>query len=249
MITNAPLPTGAKILQRCATEGEECLCSGDVYYSRNMGKIAFSARIKKKGRAVKKHVSANIICSNEAFGRDPAPWILKSCYCAFEQAKTTLERAEANLPPQVDSHVSALVRDHMLPISEHVFTEWGDISLVRAAKVLFNRCYSSGAVKCVLLSEADVPIRPFDETYAYLTAHNKSHLDYARVPAVTASNRWTQVMMLERFVNNVKRSADFAYNIDVRHFTFHSMWMALSREHTKIFVDDNAIFQHFETGN
>ena len=137
----------------------------------------------------------------------------------------------------------------MLPIKEHVYTAWGDISLVRAAKVLFNRCYSSGAVKCVLLSGSDVPIRPFDEVYSYLTAHNKSHLDYASVPAEAPSDRWTQIMMLQRFVNNLKRSADFTFNIDVRHFTYHSMWMALSREHVKIFVDDNEIFKHFNTGN
>ena len=86
---------------------------------------------------------------------------------------------------------------------------------------------------CFCLDRTYVPIRPFDEVYSYLIAHNKSHLDYASVPAEAPSDRWTQIMMLKRFVNNLKRSADFTFNIDVRHFTYHSMWMALSREHVK----------------
>ena len=143
-----------RILRRCASEDEECLCSGNVYYARNMGKAAFSARLKTKNRAVKKHVSTSILCNNEAFGKDPAPFIVKSCYCAFEN------KQKPNPSRRVDPHVSALVRDHMLPINEHVYTAWGDISLVRAAKVLFNRCYSSGAVKCVLLSGSDVCTHP-----------------------------------------------------------------------------------------
>ena len=244
-----------KLLQACAMEGDSCLClGGDVYFVKGLGKVGQFSKIKA-AKNVKKRVSISIACTNEAFGSDPSPGWRKSCYCDMS-ARLRGQGGEINFSPwrgQQDksndnTHLSALVRDHMLPVKEHVFTKWGDISLVRAVKVLFRRCYESGAVKCVLLSDSDVPIRPFDEAYAYLTAHSKSHLDYASVPANNEGERWTQVMMLSRFVNNIKRDADFAFNIDVRHFTYHSMWLVLNREHTKIFVDDNAIFKHFETG-
>ena len=220
-----------KAFQKCAKESEMCMCpGGNVYYTAaTSGFEQLYLSGSQLRTNLKKPVQFVVNCSNEEFGFDPDPGFLKSCYCDPKPGQWKES-------PEV-MNVSALVRDHILPRNEHVYTAWGDISLVRATKVLFRHCYDSGAIKCVLLSGSDVPIRPFNEAYEYLTAHHKSHIEYAEVPAIDDSTRFTQIMMLERFVNNEKRSDDFAFNIDVRHFTYNSMWIVLNREHVKVFID------------
>jgi hypothetical protein len=61
--------------QKCASEGEECVCSGKVFYGReNIGRFSpapFPLMMRKPARIMPSHGS--VACSNSAFGADPAP--------------------------------------------------------------------------------------------------------------------------------------------------------------------------------
>ena len=151
------------------------------------------------GMAVAKKLSNNytngIFCNNAEMGKDPAPGLKKSCFCREHSDPDSASSLEPHI------HISDFVKKYTIDPSQHVSTKWSSISLVHAIKVLFRQCYNSGAMKCVLLSDADVPIKTFDYVYSYLTKHDKSHLDYALLPPTDRNEHYTQIMMFPQVLN------------------------------------------------
>ena len=195
-------------LDYCSLENENCKCppNGIVYYGPFRVKKIHEVRDineRYKNKFVAKKLSNNytngIFCNNAEMGKDPAPGLKKSCFCREHSDPGSASSLEPHI------HISDFVKKYTIDPSQHVSTKWSSISLVHAIKALFRQCYNSGAMKCVLLSDADVPIKTFDYVYSYLTKHDKSHLDYALLPPTNRNEHHTQIMMLERFINNCKK--------------------------------------------
>lgn len=107
-----PFPTGQKQCwcepkpdykpTRCADEGQECKCSGTVFFgpklSEESGKILpFDDMLETESYAVNYVNNTNTIgCTNTAMGVDPAKGILKQCYCDEDKKILTTSEITAN---------------------------------------------------------------------------------------------------------------------------------------------------------
>lgn len=138
------------------------------------------------------------------------------------------------------------VLEHAIP--ERAVTSWGG-DLYSAVDLVYGNALnrSSANYKFILLSESHIPVRSFDYVYAQLAGSPKSRIFYnKRLPDVPSNknDRGTRHMMLGRFINNFKRSEDFADHIDVAHWYFNEMWTVLNRKHTALLTGETDVREH-----
>ena len=74
----------------CAEEGGSCQCSGSVIYSApRANKSVVVDDLRKESHAIKDDIDANIECTTEAFGKDPAKGVKKQCVCVKDYLPDT----------------------------------------------------------------------------------------------------------------------------------------------------------------
>jgi len=112
-------------------------------------------------------------------------------------------------------------------IPEHVHTEWGNVSLVKAANLLIKNALKDPTNKYfVLVSDSCIPVRSFDIIYEVLTKMDKSFLYTEITPQ---GNRYNRRMDAFVQLKDPER-----LNVTLDTFTRNSQWMILNREHAEI---------------
>ena len=125
-------------------------------------------------------------------------------------------------------------------IKEFTETKWGG-NLYQAVTLLYKNAMKDKCFKFCLLSESHIPIRNFSYVYKHLTSTKNSHLHYQTRLPKDSSGVKTNIMMFERFANNMKRCPVFAKNIDIKHWYFNEMWTILNKKHAKLIINDTNI--------
>jgi len=86
---------------RCADEGQDCKCSGTVFFGPQKGEdgkiLTFDDLLDTETYAVNNVNNTNsLTCSNTALGVDPARGVVKQCYCDEDRKILTASEIAAN---------------------------------------------------------------------------------------------------------------------------------------------------------
>lgn len=126
-------------------------------------------------------------------------------------------------------------------VSKIIPSKWGNI--YPAIKYLQKCSFQNNDYKVILLSESTVPVKSFDYIYKFLTKNNSSYMTYSpQLPR----NKWeiaTNRTQLQRFIGNMNRDPDFAYNIEVKHWHFNECWHILNKYHTGLILMDDKYYK------
>ncbi|PRW32548.1 Transcription initiation factor TFIID subunit 13 [Chlorella sorokiniana] len=124
----------------------------------------------------------------------------------------------------------SLFHGRELPQKERVVTEWGQHSLVDAARTLLRAAYRNPRVtKFALMSESDLPLYSPHLLYTQLVSERLS-----RINACNTTRGWR--LFEHRWVDRMA-----THRLKEHHWRKSWQWFALTREHVELILNDTEV--------
>ena len=123
-------------------------------------------------------------------------------------------------------------------INKVLDTGWGDIYDV--IKYVMQISIKNNDYKLILLSESNLPTKPFNYIYDYLTKDNRGYLNYY------INDEYLKNMQIRRYNLNCKNIKEFKENIDFSYWYYNETWIIFNKEMIDIILNDNIYYKYFK---